>query len=106
MTLLFVDRLGHGPWDIVTLNIRDSETLLILNRLTLLGDIFSSIALLLVLRTALPLVDSLLNWSLNFVTFSFRNISTNLVGNLLAVPPRDILNVKMNFYRRAPDKCY
>jgi len=56
---------------------------------TLLLDVVGSLAILLVLEAALLARDSLLNWLLGNLALPLLDISTDGVGDVMALPPGD-----------------
>merc|ERR1712002_603372 len=81
-----MNSLLNGSWNTDTFQLRNVVALLILDSVTLLPSILSSLTILSVLNSALPSRSSLLHSSLVDLTLPFLNISTNGIRDIMTLP--------------------
>ena len=86
---LLVDGLLDSPGQVNTLHLRDAVAFLFELLLASLLDIIGSLAILPILETALLTGDGFLNRLLGDLTLALLDISTDSVGDIMALPPGD-----------------
>ena len=86
---LLVDGLLDSPGQIDALHLGDAVALLSELLAALLLDVIGSLAILLVLKAALLARDSFLNRLLGDLALALLDISTDGVGDIMALPPGD-----------------
>ena len=87
--LLFVDSLLDGPGDIDALDLGNIVALLLEFLLASLLDVIGSLTVLAVLEATLLARDGLLDRFLGDLALTLLDISTNGVGDIMALPPGD-----------------
>ena len=86
---LLVDGLLDGPGDIDALDLGNIVALLLEFLLASLLDVIGSLTVLAILEAALLTRDRLLDWPLGDLALPLLDISTDGVGDILALPPGD-----------------
>ena len=84
-----MDGLLDRPWDIDALHLRDVVAFLLELLLALLFYVIGSLTVLAILEAALLTRDRLLDWPLGDLALPLLDISTDGVGDILALPPGD-----------------
>ena len=84
-----MDGLLDSPRKADALDLRDGMAFLLKLLAALLLNVIGSLAILLVLEAALLAGDSLLDRLLGDLTFPLLDISTDSVGDIMALPPGD-----------------
>ena len=86
---LLVDGLLDGPGDVDALDLGNIVALLLEFLLASLLDVIGSLTVLAILEAALLTRDRLLDWPLGDLALPLLDISTDGVGDILALPPGD-----------------
>ena len=86
---LFMDGLLDRSGQVDALDLRNVVALLSKLLATLLLDVIGSLAVLAILQTALLTGDRLLDWPLGDLALTLLDISTDGVGDIVALPPGD-----------------
>ena len=84
-----MDGFLDSPWDIHALHLGNVVALLLVLLLASFLDVIGSLAVLAVLEAALLTGDRLLDWPLGDLALALLEISTDGVGDIMALPPGD-----------------